>query len=375
MKILFTGGGTGGHILPIIALTRELRAYKDTMPLEFFYMGPRDSFAQMLLVQEGITMYHAVSGKVQRHDFLKSLPSNLLNVAVKVPFGILQAFFRIFILGPDIIISKGGYGSIPSAIAGWILRVPIILHESDVVPGIANRVVARLASQILVSFPDTQELPKERVIEVGNPIRKTLLTGSKEEAKRLFKLEGTKPVLLLLGGSQGATRINDMLLVVLNETLKDYEVIHQTGEKNFTQVQKEADVVVEKERRGLYHPIPFIKETELRHMYAAADLIISRSGSGSIFEIAALGKPSILIPLPEAAQNHQIANAYAYQKTGACIVLEQNNLTPHFFLERIHALFADKTELQKMVAAAKGFARPEAGAVIAKYIIESLSNS
>ena len=374
MKILLTGGGTGGHILPIIALARELRAQRSRTPLKFFYMGPSDNFAKMLLLQEEITIHHILSGKIQRYDFLKSIPRNLLTIFVKVPLGIVQAFFRIFILSPDIIFSKGGYGSIPSAIAGWVLRVPIVLHESDVVPGMANRIVARLASEVFVSFPDTQEFKKERMIQVGNPIRKEVLTGSKDEAKRLFELQGTKPILLILGGSQGATRVNDMLLVVLDEALKDYEIIHQTGEKNFEQVQKEADVVVAKERRGLYHPFPFVKETELRHMYAAADLIVSRAGSGSIFEIAALGKPSVLIPLPEAAQNHQIENAYAYQKTGACIVLEQNNLTPHFFLERVHTLFSSPTELQKMAQAAKSFSKPEAGEVIAKYIIESLSN-
>ena len=212
------------------------------------------------------------------------------------------------------------------------------------------------------------------MIVVGNPIRKDILTGSKEEAKRLFNLKGTKPLLLLLGGSQGAQRINDMLLIILDEALKSYEIIHQTGEKNFSQVKAEADVVVAKERKPFYHPVAFLKETELRHAYAASDLIISRAGSGSVFEIAALGKPSILIPLPEAAQNHQIENAYAYQRTGACIVLEKNNLTPHFFLERVQSLFANKAELEKMARAAKNFAKPEAGRVIAKYIIESLTS-
>jgi len=374
MKILFTGGGTGGHILPIIALAREIRAQADTMPLEFLYMGPKDEFSEMLLSQEGIKNYHIFSGKIRRYEFLKSLPKNLLDVFVKVPLGIVQAFFRIFVLGPDIIFSKGGYGSVPSAIAGWILRVPIVLHESDVVPGLSNRIVGRFASEIFVSFPGTKEFPKNKIIEVGNPIRKDILTGSKEEAKRLFSLQGKKPLLLLLGGSQGAQRINDMLLVILDEALKDYEIIHQTGEKNFSQVKAEAAVVTAKERKPFYHPVAFLKETELRHAYAAANLIVSRAGSGSIFEIASLGKPSILIPLAEAAQNHQIENAYAYQKTGACIVLEENNITPHFFLERVHSLFANKAKFQEMVEAAKNFAKPEAGRVIAKYIIESLSS-
>jgi len=375
MKILFTGGGTGGHILPIIALAREIRLQAGNKRLELLYMGPKDSFAEMFLSQEGITTYRILSGKVRRYDFVKSIPQNLLDVFVKLPIGFLQAFSRIFVLSPDIIVSKGGYGSVPSAIAGWLLRVPVILHESDVVPGMANRVVGRFASEIFVSFPNTRYFSKNKMVEVGNPIRRDMLTGSKEEAKRLFHLQGTKPVLLIVGGSQGAQRINDMLLVILNEALQDYEIVHQTGEKNYQQVKAEAGVVVDKNLQQFYHPIGFLKETELRHAYVAADLIISRAGSGSVFEIAALGKPSILIPLPEAAQNHQIENAYAYQSTGACIVLEENNITPHFFLERVRYLFSNQKELQKMREAAANFAKPEAGKVIAKYIIESLSNS
>jgi UDP-N-acetylglucosamine--N-acetylmuramyl-(pentapeptide) pyrophosphoryl-undecaprenol N-acetylglucosamine transferase len=376
MKILFTGGGTGGHVLPIIALVREIRLQADKKPLEFLYMGPKDSFAQMLLEQEGIATYRVLSGKVRRYDFVKSIPRNLLDVFVKLPIGFLQAFFRIFVLAPDLIVSKGGHGSVPSALAGWLLRTPVILHESDIVPGMANRVVGKFASQIFVSFPNTQYFPKNKMTQVGNPIRrKIVLTGSKEEAKQLFHLTGTKPVILITGGSQGAQRINDMLLAILNNALQDYEIIHQTGESNFTQVQAEAEVVAGKDLRQFYHPIGFLKETQLRHAYAAADLIISRAGSGSIFEIAALKKPSILIPLPEAAQNHQIENAYAYQSTGACMVLEENNISPNFFLERVHYLFSDPKELENMRQAAINFARPEAGRIIAKYIIESLSIS
>lgn len=371
MKILFTGGGTGGHILPIIAVARETRALAGDRPLELLYMGPKDEFSEMLLSQEGIKVYRILSGKVRRYEPLRSLSKNLLDVFVKVPLGIVQAFFLIFALSPDIIFSKGGYGSVPSAVAGGLLRVPIILHESDAVPGLANRIMKGFASEIFVSFPDTQYFPKDKVAQAGNPIRAEILTGSAKEAKRLFGLKGGRPILLIMGGSQGAQRINDMLLIVLDEALKDYEIIHQTGEKNFAQVKAEGDVVTRKEQRPFWHPVAFLRETDLRHAYAAADLIVSRAGSGSVFEIAALGKPSVLIPLSEAAQNHQIENAYAYQRTGACIVLEENNLTPHFFLERVRYLLSDKTELQKMSQAALNFAKPEAARVIAQYIIDS----
>lgn len=373
MKVLFCGGGTGGHILPIIAITRDIKRLAGESAPEFFYMGPKDEFSEMLLAQEQMKIYRIFSGKVRRYDLLRSLPKNLLDMLVKIPLGVLQAFFRIFILSPDLIVSKGGYGSVPSAIAGWILRVPIILHESDIVPGLANRIVGRFASQIFVSFPDTQYFPKDKVTRVGNPIRGAMLTGSKEEARRLFELQGGKPIILLIGGSRGAQRVNDMLLVILGELLKEYEVIHQTGEKNFRQVREEAKVAASKDVMPFYHPMAFLKETEMRHAYAACDLVVSRAGSGSVFEIAALGKPSIMIPLPEAAQNHQIENAYAYQRSGACIVLEENNLTPHFFLERVRYLFSDKAELEKMGQAAKAFAKPQAGETIATYILEYLS--
>ncbi|MDO8474518.1 MAG: UDP-N-acetylglucosamine--N-acetylmuramyl-(pentapeptide) pyrophosphoryl-undecaprenol N-acetylglucosamine transferase [bacterium] len=375
MKILFTGGGTGGHILPIIAVARELRKQQDSPELagglEFFYMGPKDDFAEILLSQEGIKVYHALAGKIRRYGGFKTLFPNLLDTFVKTPLGIFQALLRMFLLSPDLILSKGGYGALPATIAGWMLQIPIVLHESDTVPGLSNRVGGFFASQIFVSFPRTSFFPAKKMAVVGNPIRKGVLVGSKEEAQRLLELKGGKPVILFMGGSQGAQRINDMLLAILQEALKDFEIIHQAGEKNFVQVREEAKTVVDKELLPYYHAVSFLKEQELRHVYAATDFIVSRAGSGSIFEIAALGKPSILIPLPEAAQNHQIQNAYEYANTGAAIVLEESNLAPHFFLEKLRYLVSNSQELAKMSAAALQFAKPEAATTIARYLIES----
>ena len=375
MKVLFTGGGTGGHILPIIAVARELRKQQDSPEvagsLQFLYMGPKDDFAEILLSQEGIKVYHALAGKVRRYGGVKTLFPNLLDMLVKTPLGIFQALFRIFLLSPDLIFSKGGYGALPATVAAWVLQIPIILHESDTIPGLSNRIGGFFASQIFVAFPHTAFFPAKKMAAVGNPIRKEILTGSQEEAQQLLQLKGGKPVVLFLGGSQGAQRINDMLLEILQEALQDLEIVHQTGEKNFIQVQKEAKAVVDKEFLAYYHVVPFLKEPELRHVYAATDFIVSRAGSGSIFEIAALGKPSILIPLPEAAQNHQIQNAYEYANTGAAIVLEESNLTPHFFLEKLKYLVSSPQELAKMSQAALKFAKPDAAATIARYLIES----
>lgn len=373
MKILFTGGGTAGHILPIIAVVREMRRLG--FDWQFFYIGPRDEFASILLSQEDIKVKTVLAGKIRRYGSWQSVWHNIFDVLIKMPLGFLQSFFYLFFLTPDLIFSKGGYGSLASVFSGWILQVPIFLHESDVAPGLANKFVGKLASKIFVSFPITQTeyFPEKKMISVGNPIRKELLTGSKEEAVKLFNLTQEKPVLLILGGSQGAQKINDLILAILPEILVHFELIHQTGEKNINEVKAEAGVVASKELGKYYHAISFLKEIELREAYAVADLVISRAGSGSIFEIAASKKPSILIPLAGAAQNHQVKNAYNYFQSRACLVIEETNLTPHFFLEKIKYLLSQPKEIEKMKEGAKSFAKPDAGRTIAQYIVDYLT--
>ncbi|MFH1180923.1 MAG: UDP-N-acetylglucosamine--N-acetylmuramyl-(pentapeptide) pyrophosphoryl-undecaprenol N-acetylglucosamine transferase [bacterium] len=368
MKILFTGGGTAGHILPIIAVAREMRRIYPQNALRFFYLGPRDDFALILLSQEGIQVKTVLSGKIRRYFNWQSVLQNLLDIFLKIPLGILQSFFYVFLFAPDLIFSKGGYGSIPGVIAGKLLWVPIFSHESDISPGISNRILAKFALKIFVSFEQTEGLPLKKMILTGNPIRRELFDYPLDAAKKLLKIQSAKPVILIIGGSQGAQRINDRILEILPELLKDFEIAHQAGEKNFAQVKAEAKVVIAKEAESFYHLFPFLKEEELKQVYAASDIIVSRAGSSSIFEIAAIGKPSILIPLPESAQNHQVKNAYAYAQTGTSQVLEESNFTPHFFLEKLRYLAFHPEELEKMSKAAKDFSKPEAAKTIANYI-------
>ncbi|MCX6759269.1 MAG: glycosyltransferase [Candidatus Nealsonbacteria bacterium] len=193
----------------------------------------------------------------------------------------------------------------------------------------------------------------------------------KEEDKSSSPL--VKPVILILGGSQGAQRINDEILEILPRLLENFEVIHQCGKNNYATIKAELKLIINKDLEPFYHLYPFLKEPELRQAYAAADLIVSRAGSGSIFEIAAAGKPSVLIPLSESAQNHQVKNAYTYQESGACLVMEENNFTSHFFLEKLKSLFTDPEALKKMSEEAKGFSRPEAGWIIANYLVAYLT--
>ncbi len=375
MKILFTGGGSGGHIFPIIAIVREIRRFSIKEKMDFVFMGPKDEFGSLLLSQEDIKTKNTAAGKIRRYAKTdkKALFQNIIDLCFKIPFAILQAFFQIFFSGPDLIFSKGGYGSVPTIIAGWILRVPIFIHESDSTPGLSNKLSARLAKKIFVSFPDTLEFDEDKMILVGDPIRRELLRGSPKSAKERFGLKEEKPLILILGGSQGAERINDLILTILPEMVRIFEIIHQCGEKKYKTVKQESRVITKDFLHKYYRPFPFLKEEELRGAYSACDLVISRAGSGTIFETAAFGKPSILIPLPESAQNHQINNAYNYAENGAAIVLEEANFKPRFFLETLKTIISEKEKLEEMGKNAKSFSKPLAARNIATYLLSYLN--
>jgi len=373
MKILFTGGGTAGHIIPIVAVTRELRKISSQDNLKMFFIGPKDDFGAVLLSQENIRVKTVLAGKIRRYLDWKTARDNFVDLAIKIPLGIIQSFFHIFFISPDLVFSKGGFGSIPVVIAAKMLFVPVFLHESDVTPGAANKFLSDFAFKIFVSFPKTEYFQKSKMVLVGNPTRKELMASNREEARKFFNLNSEKPLILILGGSQGSQRINDGILDILPQLLKDFELIHQCGENNYQTTRGESKAVMKTEEEPFYHLFAFLKEPELRRAYAVADLIISRAGAGSIFEIAAVAKPSILIPLPEAAQNHQVKNAYAYQEAEACLVIEENNFTPSLFLEKLKTLFSNPEQLKAMAEKARAFSKIDSAKTIADYLNQYLS--
>jgi UDP-N-acetylglucosamine--N-acetylmuramyl-(pentapeptide) pyrophosphoryl-undecaprenol N-acetylglucosamine transferase len=368
MKILFTGGGTGGHIYPIVDVIRQLRK-KYGKGISISYLGPKDNFCKVVLSKEGVKVRRILSGKVRRYADPLSLIQNAIDTCVKLPLGMVQSFFILFAINPDVIFSKGGYGSFPVVVSAKILGIPVFLQESDIVPGLASKQASKYAIGIFVSFPKTEFFPARKMILTGNPVRQEIMSGSRQEAATAFNLRGGRPLIMIIGGSQGAQRINDKILDAMPSLLKDYEIIHVTGPRNFDQIVKESKITASPDLLAYYHPIGFADERAIANAYAAADLIISRAGAGSIFEIAAVKKPSVLIPLPESAQNHQMKNAYAYAQNGAALVMEENNFTNHLFLEKIHDLFATPGTLAAMSEAAAQFARPQAGAMIADHIV------
>lgn len=370
-RILFTGGGTGGHIFPIIAIAEEMR--KRDNNLSMAYIGPSDFTSETFLPQAKIKSYYISSGKLRRYFSIKTFFSNIIDLFIMIPFGVFQAFIIMFFMAPDVIVSKGGFGSIPVIIAGWILRIPVFMHESDVVPGLANKIGSKLSEKIFISFPmsEMEYFPKNKMIETGNPVRSVLTRGNKEEAKVLFKLTNEKPVVLILGGSQGSERINEVVLDVLVDILQEFEIIHQTGMAGFKRVQNESLAMIDEGLRKYYHPYFFLDEKELALAYSISDCVVARSGAGTIFEIALLKKPSILIPLPESAQNHQVRNAYSYAKNGACLVLEEGNFTHNFFLEKLKEIF--KEDRETMAKGAEFFSKPYAAVIVSRYVLDFLA--
>ena len=367
MRILLTGGGTGGHITPLIAVAQELKKFSREKNLpnpELLFLGP-DSFSKELLAKENIKMKTILAGKLRRYFSLL----NFLDI-FKFPVGLIQALWHVFVFMPDIVFAKGGFGSVPVVMASRLFRIPVLLHESDIIPGLANRFLSRFAKKIAVSFSSALNyFPSAKTALIGSPIRNDIIGGSAEQARQIYGLTGGKPIIFIFNGSQGAQPINEKILQILPQLLQKYELIWQTGTSNFNQVAKET-----KQANGSIlsncHLAGFMDENQIAAAFAAASLVIARAGSSTIFEIAACGKPSVLIPLPTSASGHQRENAFEYAKTGAAVVIEQTNLTPNLFLNEISQLINNPELLAKMSACAKSFAKPDASRQIAEEILK-----
>jgi UDP-N-acetylglucosamine--N-acetylmuramyl-(pentapeptide) pyrophosphoryl-undecaprenol N-acetylglucosamine transferase len=366
MRILFTGGGTGGHFFPIIAISRELKRIAEEdriLDVELYYLGPDTSMREALLREE-IVSDVIFAGKMRRYFSFATIVD-----AVKIILGVLQSFWKLFVITPDVIFSKGGFASFPILFVARIYRIPVMIHESDAVPGIVNRWSGKFARRVAVAFPDAVGyFPRERTAVVGNPIRKRLLGGIKEDSKEHLAIFSDKPVVFVVGGSQGAAPLNQMMLEGLPQFLHEFEVIHQTGEGEFPDISKQALVLLTSETKPRYHIFPFLDETRMRESYAACDIVLARAGS-MIFEIAAAGRPAVLVPLPHAAQDHQRENAYAYAKAGAAVVVEEANATPNLMLHTLLKLIGNPDIMKQMADAAEKFARVDSAELIAREIL------
>lgn len=367
MKVLFTGGGTGGHFYPIIAITQELNKLIEEgnfVGVKMYFMsdGP---YNKNLLFENKLTYIEVKTGKIRRYFSLR----NILDF-FKTGIAVLKAFIKIFFLYPDVIVGKGGYASFPALFAARLLRIPVIIHESDSTPGKVTKWASKFAKKIAISYPEaTEYFPAEKTALTGNPIRREIIDPRKDGAHELLKLEDNVPILLVLGGSQGAQMINDVVLQSAPELIKKYQIIHQVGVKNLDEMNKLSRVVVgNSDNKDRYKIFGYLNNDSLKMSAGVADLVISRAGS-TIFEIAAWGLPSIIIPITSSGGNHQRRNAYSYARAGAGSVIEEKNLTPHVFAGEIDRLIGNKEKREEMSRAAKSFAKKDAALSIAKQII------
>jgi UDP-N-acetylglucosamine--N-acetylmuramyl-(pentapeptide) pyrophosphoryl-undecaprenol N-acetylglucosamine transferase len=361
MRILLAGESTAGQLSPLVvvynSLKEKTKEFSLSDPVEFMLISTESDFLKAF-VQNTDIKYEALEENKENQK------TNLLT-SVKIFFKILYSVFDYM---PDVIFVKGGFVSLPVAIAGRILNIPVVMHESDAQPKDIDKFIARFAKRIAVSFKSTEQLyDPAKVFFSGNPINKEVANADREESRKKFLIGGDKPVLFIMSGSKGAKILNDMILETLPELLAKYEIIHQCGIGDFEEIRKRVQKM-NVHYLDDYHLFPFLKQT-LANAYAACDLVVSRAGANTVAEIMLVGKPSILIPLSSESDN-QNKNAFFYAETGAAVMINEKNLKPHLFMETVNSIFGSKLKVMEMIRTARTLAHPEAADVVADEIIK-----
>ena len=316
-KIVLTGGGTAGHVTPNLALLPYLKQEG----YEVIYIGSQNGIERTLIEAEGIPYYGISTGKLRRY-------------LSKVLKGISEAKRLLKKLKPDLVFSKGGFVAVPVVLGAKKNHIPVIIHESDITPGLANKIAMPSARVICATFPETlQYVPKGKGVHTGTPIRKELFEGQREKGLSACGFSGEKPVLLMMGGSLGAVKLNDCLREILPELTKTFDIIHLCGKGNLDEALQ---------NRTDYKQFEYVSDG-LNDLFAAADFVVSRAGSNSISEFLALKKPSLLIPLSaRASRGDQILNAASFEKQGFARVLDEDEMTAETMKKEIFALYENK---------------------------------
>ena len=335
-KIIMTGGGTAGHVTPNLALVPLLKE----KGYEIFYIGSYTGIEKKLVEDAGITYYGISSGKLRRYHDWKNFTD---------PFRVIKGFSEANQLmkhiQPDVVFSKGGFVSVPVVMAAARQHIPAIIHESDMTPGLANKLAIPFASKVCCNFPETmQYLPDGKAVHTGSPIRKELFSGNKEAGLSFTGFSADKPVILIMGGSIGSRFINNAVWASLDTLLEKFQIVHLVGKGNINN-----DLV----GRAGYKQYEFISE-QLNDIFAMTDLMISRAGANSISEILALKIPNILIPLSAAAsRGDQILNAASYEKQGFSTVLQEEELTGELLVSSVEDVYAKRDEIRARMADSK----------------------
>ncbi|MDR1532167.1 MAG: undecaprenyldiphospho-muramoylpentapeptide beta-N-acetylglucosaminyltransferase [Clostridiales bacterium] len=347
-KIILTGGGTAGHVTPNIALLPLLAAKGYTC----VYVGSRDGIERELILKEKIPYFAISAGKLRRY-----LDARNVTDLLRVIKGLVEAHGIISREKPDVIFSKGGFVAVPVVAAGWLLGVPVVIHESDITPGLANRLCAPFAAAICAGFPETlAALPKGKTTLTGTPIRGALFSGDRRRGLAFCGFSADRPVALVMGGSSGAVSINNCVRAALPNLLRRYQVAHICGRGNLDDSQCPGRAQFE-----------YLSD-ELPHVLAAADVVVSRAGANAISEFLALRKPALLIPLPKrVSRGDQILNAESFKRQGFGKVLYEGQLTPETLMDELEDLY------RRRDAFARGMERgaEDAAAAVVRVIAEN----
>ena len=330
-KIVLTGGGTAGHVVPHIAMLKALKK----AGYEAHYIGSHRGIEKGLIEPCNIPYYGISAGKLRRYFDLKNA-SDLLRVVR----GLGDALAVLRRIKPAVVFSKGGFVTVPVVLAASMLRIPVLLHESDITPGLANRLAMPFARAVCCNFPETLKYIAGKAVLTGTPIRPELWEGRRGNGLKLCRFTDLRPILLFMGGSQGAAAVNRCVFAILPQLLQHFNVIHLCGKGN----------CLEPPRPG-YAPFEYVTE-ELPHLLAAADIVIARAGANTLAELLALGKPSLLIPLPlSSSRGDQILNAASFQKRGYSMVLKEEEMTEKSLYDSIQSLYYDRGEYVKRMTA------------------------
>ena len=328
--LVLTGGGTVGHVTPNIAMIPRLKE----MGYEISYIGSYNGIEKSLIEELGIPYYGISSGKLRRYFDIKNFSD---------PFRVIKGFSQarklMKQLKPDVVFSKGGFVSVPVVVAAGRLHIPTLIHESDMTPGLANKICIPFATKVCCNFPETYSgLPKDKAVLTGTPIRQELLSGDKDAGRAFCGFSSDKPVILVIGGSLGAASVNENIRKILPELLKDFQLIHLCGRGKVDETLISTEGYVQYE---------YIKE-ELPDLFALADIVVSRAGANAICELLALRKPNLLIPLSaNASRGDQILNARSFERQGFSMVLEEDEITKEKLLQTIQSLYEHRQDFQK----------------------------
>ncbi len=349
-KIVLTGGGTAGHVTPNIALMPRLKE----LGYEIYYIGSYDGIEKKLIEEMNIPYYGISSGKLRRYFDWKNFTD---------PFRVLKGFSEakklLKKIKPDVVFSKGGFVTVPVVQAAKKCHIPTVIHESDMTPGLANKLAIPAASKVCCNFPETVKyLPEGKAVLSGSPIRQELLSGNPLAALNFCNFTSSKPVLMVIGGSLGSVAVNNAVRSILPELLNTFQVIHLCGKGNLDESLSHTEGYVQYE---------YIKQ-ELADLFALSDVVVSRAGANAICELLALRKPNLLIPLPaSASRGDQLLNAASFQQQGFSKVLEEEKITPELLLSTILDLYENRSTY---VEAMEKSGQSDAIAVITELIEE-----